>query len=94
MGPRSLDRGEAAGSMWAVNKLFELQWGRGLWTAERRNGDVALYHLVKASMGPRSLDRGERIAERWDLLPGYASMGPRSLDRGEAADELASYAPD
>ncbi len=82
MGPRSLDRGEAERDV-PPHRSLALQWGRGLWTAERVA--VALGWLADEPLQwGRGLWTAERVVHRLARRPEVlASMGPRSLDRGE-----------
>jgi len=58
MGPRSLNRGNAAARIAQIMRR-RLQWGRGLSTAEMlREIDYMVQLQRLASMGPRSLNRG------------------------------------
>ncbi len=60
MEPRSFDRGDLTGLLVCNQVSFELQWSRGLLTAEtvRR---IRSRHVARlASMEPRSFDRGDR----------------------------------
>ena len=83
MGPRSGERGEAAGlvDVYRVDGSFN---GAALGRARRGLAQ----HLARrqghsASMGPRSGERGEVWSENGDVTDLFASMGPRSGERGE-----------
>ena len=64
----------------------ELQWGRGLSTAEILLRDEQATVARSASMGPRFFNRGNRPT-RWRRADRViASMGPRSFNRGNWHD--------
>src|SRR5260221_254791 len=89
MGPRSWDRGEPRATRTAL-PVSQLQWGRGLGTAER--GERAPLRTVIAQLewgrglgtAESSLPHGHDCTER------MASMGPRSWDRGEHGPRLGA----
>ncbi len=57
MGPRSFDRGNDIHGC-GIAQLRQLQWGRGLLTAEITTTSDLRGYFRDASMGPRSFDRG------------------------------------
>ena len=83
MGPRSFNRGNAAGRRQVALADCPLQWGRGLSTAEiprpsRRQVRRASSFNGAAVFQPRKSKRRAIGQSR----PGGASMGPRSFNRG------------
>ncbi len=81
MGPRSLDRGEGC-ELWQMNfSRPMLQWGRGLWTAERTPSDwlpscVGLLQWGRGLWTAES-DRGVRGQRNDPRFNGAAVFGPR-----------------
>ena len=58
MGPRSFNRGNEVFASLCGPRWRELQWGRGLSTAEMPARQLVRHRVVAASMGPRSFNRG------------------------------------
>ncbi len=82
MGPRSFNRGNVRFPTKTRAEMEQLQWGRGLSTAEMRNYWRANDGPRPASMGPRSFNRGNTGDRSAATNTGEASMGPRSFNRG------------
>ncbi len=83
MGPRSWDRGEVVPAT-ASHPAINLQWGRGLGTAESQVDGIDARHPHGPSMGPRSWDRGERLARGRRELAAAALQWGRGLGTAES----------
>src|SRR5260221_511967 len=91
MGPRSWARGEPRATRTAL-PVSQLQWGRGLGTAEREERAPLRTGIAELQWG-RGLGTAERRRITAPLREVFdASMGPRSWDRGEEEIALSKHA--
>ena len=86
MGPRSFNRGNEVTLAVKEERERQLQWGRGLSTAEMNQIGQVLIGLAKLQWG-RGLSTAEICSQRRETAGlDKASMGPRSFNRGNAGD--------
>ena len=88
MEPRSFDRGGSP-PRWSVLSVLQLQWSRGLSTAEGARVRHRLAERADASMEPRSFDRGGPSRPRQRVFPSSRSLQwSRGLSTAEGLSNL------